>query len=157
MWCRTWTSGRGRVRVKVEAAPLFHYRRRKDDGMDLTPLIDVVFQLLIFFMVSSQFVKHDRSVELPLGGEGVKADKAAPLVVEVTAGGLISVNGEACAESGLENVLRGEIEATGEGDVQFRGDRSIPYGDFVGLMEIAKRAGASKFQIVKMPEEAVEE
>ena len=143
--------------MRAEAAPLFQYRRRRDDGMDLTPLIDVVFQLLIFFMVSSQFVKHDRSVELPLGGEGVKAEKDAPLVVEVTVDGKISLNGEACAKSGLEEALRGAIGTTGETNVQFRGDRAIPYGDFVELMETAKRAGASKFQIVKMPEGEGEE
>ena len=41
--------------------------RRIDAGIDMTPLIDVVFQLLIFLMVSSQFIKPDQRVELPTG------------------------------------------------------------------------------------------
>ena len=41
--------------------------RRIDAGIDMTPLIDVVFQLLIFLMVSSQFIKPDQRVELPIG------------------------------------------------------------------------------------------
>ncbi|MDB4626758.1 biopolymer transporter ExbD, partial [Akkermansiaceae bacterium] len=42
-------------------------KSRIDAGIDMTPLIDVVFQLLIFLMVSSQFIKPDHRVELPIG------------------------------------------------------------------------------------------
>ena len=58
-------------------------RVKEEPEINLTSLIDVVFLLLIFFMVSSQFVKHDRSVELPLGGEGVKAAELLPETIEL--------------------------------------------------------------------------
>ena len=45
---------------------MFQRRRREDAGVDLTPLIDVVFLLLIFFMVSTSFVKESQlSIRLP--------------------------------------------------------------------------------------------
>ena len=45
---------------------MFRRRRRDEAGVDLTPLIDVVFLLIIFFLVSSHLAKQEGQLELPL-------------------------------------------------------------------------------------------
>ncbi len=135
--------------MRPDSKALFAYRRRTDDGIDMTPLIDVVFQLLIFFMVSSQFVQREAQIELPIGGGGVRAEQVKPLVVEVTSSGEILINSARTERGSFADALKAEIASVGIAEVHFRGDREIPYGDFVALMEEAKSAGATKFQIIK--------
>ena len=85
--------------------------RRIDAGIDMTPLIDVVFQLLIFLMVSSQFIKPDRRVELPVGP--MESATASPddlhLSLVITSENVILLEGEETAKEELESKLRDAI------------------------------------------------
>ena len=68
------------------------FRRRR---LGLTPLIDVIFLLLLFFMLSSSFARHGE-VELTLGGGGAGGG-ALPVFVRLTGDG-VSVNGRAATD-----------------------------------------------------------
>ena len=66
--------------------------REKPDGPDLTPSLDVVFILLIFFIVTATFVEEQTlSMEPPM--EGPPTRDAQSIVVQLDADGLVSVNG----------------------------------------------------------------
>ena len=86
--------------------------RRIDAGIDMTPLIDVVFQLLIFLMVSSQFIKPDRRVELPVGP--MESATASPddlhLSLVITSENIIFLEGEETTKEELESKLRDAIK-----------------------------------------------
>lgn len=83
------------ARVSPRATP---FRRR---ALSLTSLIDVIFLLLLFFMLSTTFT---RTAELPLvaGGGGIGAAQTAPVFLRLTADDL-SVNGQSV---GLEDVAQ---------------------------------------------------
>ncbi|MEM0897699.1 MAG: biopolymer transporter ExbD [Verrucomicrobiota bacterium] len=129
-------------------------RRRIDAGIDMTPLIDVVFQLLIFLMVSSQFTKPDAVVELPQAGRN--APKVDPrrdkISVAVEADGTIVVNGKTITREELPAAIEEAAAKLDEKRVEFRGDHDAAYGIFVEIMEIAREKGVASFGVVKKNE-----
>jgi biopolymer transport protein ExbD len=135
-----------------DSVRLVDYRRPRDRNLDLTPLLDVVFQLLIFFMVSSQFVSPKSKLDLPVGRAGAQPEAANSIRVEVTAGGELRVEGEVIADEDFEASVKAVVEARGVDRVQFHGDRTMDFGNFVGLMERAQEVGVNGFEIVKNPE-----
>ena len=72
------------------------YRKSQEQNIDISPLIDVVFLLLIFFMVSTTFKQTaELDLQLPEALHGEQARDRAPLQIEVPENGTILVNGEA--------------------------------------------------------------
>jgi len=131
---------------------LVDYRRPSDRNLDLTPLLDVIFQLLIFFMVSSQFVSPNSKLDLPMGRPGAQPEDSISIRVEVAADGQLRVEGEVVANADFETGIEAAMEARGVDHVQFHGDRTMDFGDFVGLMERAQVVGVKGFEIVKIPQ-----
>ncbi|MEM6798296.1 MAG: biopolymer transporter ExbD [Planctomycetota bacterium] len=85
-------------------------------GINLTPMIDVVFLLVIFFMVATKFTERERSIDLELPSTAAAGDTApppSPRVVAVFEGGEIELDGERVSLGGLTARLR---EATTESD-----------------------------------------
>ncbi len=119
----------------------------EDFSLDYTPLIDVVFLLLIFFMVSTQFVTFQKRLEvaLPKAKAGESKVKKEEVVIEMTASGALFWNGEPVSWGGLEDRLskeKGKISS-----VVVRADRSLPYGDVVRVMGLCKSADISEVGI----------
>jgi len=128
---------------------LIEYKRRRGHhAIELTPLIDVVFQLLIFFMVSAQFIQPETQLDLPIGKGGERPDDIA-IKVELTLDGKLTLDGEGIEDREFEDRTREAAGRLGTDRIQFRGDRQIPYGRFVELMERARDAGITAFGIVK--------
>jgi len=125
-------------------------KSRIDASFDLTPLIDVVFQLLIFVMISSHFSKPESVVDLPIAsGRIVEATANTDTVsITLTEAGGIEVNGVAIAREGFESEIARQV-AAGSVRAEFRGDRDAPYGLFVELMESAKNAGIESLGIAR--------
>ncbi len=125
----------------------FSREPEEDFSLDYTPLIDVVFLLLIFFMVSTQFVTFQKRLEvaLPKAKAEVTKEKKKALVVEMTADGRIFVDGRPASLAFLETFLKknkGKI-----GSTIIRADKSLPYGDVVRVMGLCKEAGVAEVGI----------
>ena len=118
-------------------------KRRIDAGIDMTPLIDVVFQLLIFLMVSSQFIKPDRQVELPAGplesAPGNPDDPHLSLVIK--ADNLIFLEGEETTKEELGDKLRDAIKHTDIDSLVIRSDQKAHVGTLLPVIEIARESG----------------
>ncbi|MGB2454065.1 MAG: ExbD/TolR family protein [Akkermansiaceae bacterium] len=118
-------------------------KRRIDAGIDMTPLIDVVFQLLIFLMVSSQFIKPDRRVELPVGP--MESATANPddlhLSLVITSENIIFLEGEETAEEELESKLRDAIKHSDIDALVLRIDKAARAEIIFPVMEIARKSG----------------
>lgn len=96
-------------------------RQRQEPDVNLTPLIDVVFLLLIFFMVSTTFLKEaDFKIDLPESSQEPGAVEQRRLEVVVDARGRYFVNGQALADSRLTTLRKALAEAAGD-------DRSLPF------------------------------
>ncbi|MBP7603848.1 MAG: biopolymer transporter ExbD [Spirochaetes bacterium] len=124
----------------------FIRNRRNDPHIELTPLIDIIFQLLLFFMLSSNFIAPMLKMELPKALFKEKLEKV-DLVVTVGREGQVYVNKEQVELEDLQGVLQDRMVKLGKYDVIFKGDISISYGVFVEILDIAKLAGATSFSV----------
>ena len=130
----------------------FPRRPRRRATIELTPLIDVVFQLLVFFLLTSSFVQPSLRLDLPTGGTMDEAD-TRPVVLEIDGTGRLAIDGEAVEREGLEYALRAALSG-GRSAVRLSGDRAMAYGIFVEALDAARRAGAAHFDLVHTGEAA---
>ena len=121
--------------------------KRPTMALDLAPLIDVVFLLLVFFMLTSSFLPPALPVELPVAGNTESAP-AEPVVLVIAADGSISLNGEVVVLAVLADRLAQALAASESKALHVRGDRAAPYGVFLEVMDVAKGAGASQLHLV---------
>lgn len=117
-------------------------------SFDMAPLIDIVFQLLIFFMLSSSFLNPALRLDLP---KAVYEDQKAPeqTIISVDRSGTIFLNTAKTSLRELKSQLEVVFEkAESKKSVHLRGDQNMPYKFFVEVMDIARQAGATQINIV---------
>ena len=115
--------------------------------LSMTPLIDVVFLLLIFFLVTSRLSQEDRELDIPLPS----AANAMPMTVEpqemivnISQDGAIVVNSQTYDAEKFERMLVQTIADNPLGQsILIRADRRVPLQTPVDVMDICLQAGAS--------------
>jgi biopolymer transport protein ExbD len=106
--------------------------RRQPLRFNMTPMIDVVFLLIIFFLVSSHLAKQEVQMPLPLptaesGNENVDED-IPRVTVNVLSDGTLMLSGRRIQDADLVFRLRDRLKEVGPGlQVRIRGDRNVPY------------------------------
>ena len=122
------------------------------ESPDLTPLINCMFLLLIFFMVATTFVNtRGLSVDLP-GGEGEsRATKDMNIVINQD--GVIEVNGEATPRGGLAEKIRQVMKADNTKNVILEAARTVRHAQVVDVMDIARGEGIEAIAFAKAAEE----
>ena len=115
-----------------------------DIAIDLTPVIDMVFNLLIFFLVATSFHQTEREMKIVLP----QASSAGPIsavlkeiVVNVDAEGRIIVSGRAIATEDLRTMVKEAVAVNPEQKVTVRGDRTTAYANVVAVLDICKGGG----------------
>jgi biopolymer transport protein ExbD len=131
----------------------------EDDELEinLTPLIDIVFLLLIFFMVSTTFTKESQlKIQLPQAdGEKATAQENPQLVIEISALGIYAVKGPEDTEtrqilnSGVEALRRVIRSAVANQDkdkivVIVRADKDTPHHAVVRALSVAGKQGLTQ-------------
>ncbi|KKM77628.1 hypothetical protein LCGC14_1368090 [marine sediment metagenome] len=130
----------------------FSRQRSQEVGVDLTPLIDVVFLLLIFFMVSTTFTRESHmQVELPeASGEPASPAEVKQIDVVINAQGQYVLNDKALVNNRRETLERG-VNELAEGDTKLpfiiTADGRTPHEYVVRAMDVAGRLGFSKLSI----------
>lgn len=130
--------------------------RAREIGLkfDITPLIDIVFNLVIFFLVATHFVSSEahETVALP---EASQSDERPPaprrLVVTVLADGRLSVGGRPVTIEDVEAMI-GEAAQAGTDDyeVQIRGDRAARFEAVEPLLVACARQGVTRVVVSKL-------
>jgi biopolymer transport protein ExbD len=120
------------------------FRKSEEESfsLDLTPMIDVVFLLLIFFMVSTVFVDFNRRMDLtlPSSNSSVPDEKKEQVEIEMTNDKQIFLNGTQITLKELESaILKSKDRLGGSGVI--RADKNLPYGDVIQVMGILQNAG----------------
>jgi len=126
---------------------MFSRPKRPTLSIDMAPLIDVVFLLLIFFMLTSSFMPPSVPLTLPQAASKDSSD-SAKVIVSLDGEGRISISETPVADGEFEDLLKIELQKNATGVVHFRGDKSVDYGIFLQLMSRARSAGAQQFQLV---------
>lgn len=123
----------------------FKRQRYTEDFVNLTPLIDVVFLLLIFFMVSTTFTKETHlKVDLPEANGQLSVADEKTLDILIAADGSYSVNGQALINSRAET-LRSALQKLSEGDssvpLAITADAKVAHQAVVTAMDVAGQLG----------------
>lgn len=127
----------------------FEGRRRASQGPSLTPLIDIVFLLLVFFMLTSHFVREDAlNIDLPVAESGEAVTEDGRVEVVIDAGGRFLINDHFVETEALEGTLRQALRKADESTVRLRGDRAAALGAAVAVLDAARKAGAEAVDIV---------
>lgn len=134
-------------------------RYQKDNdvqGIDISPLIDVVFILLIFFMVTTTFVKDLKlDIDRPTASS---SNTAATEVIRVS----IDDNGDIYVDSqqiklwALQSKLRDLLSQSTEKSVLVITDESVPVSRLVGVVDEARLSGASEVAVATESELGLE-
>lgn len=132
-------------------------RRRPVSDMNVVPYIDVMFVLLVIFMVTAPLVHQGVEIDLPVAvAEEVDASEAEPLIVDVGRDGIYSLNlvhetFEQIEPSDLLVKVSAIIKHRPNTQVLVRGDRSVSYDHVVQLMVMLKEAGVPKVGLMTQP------
>ena len=127
----------------------FEGYRRTGHVPNLTPLIDIVFLLLIFFMLTSHFVREDvQFIELPESETGEINQPDEKIEVLIRKNGEYVFGGETVDIKMFENQLRQKLASSQLKIVSIKGDRAANLGNIVALIDLIKKAGASGVDIV---------
>lgn len=123
----------------------FRRQRKEEDSINLTPLIDVVFLLLIFFMVSTTFTRETHlEIDLPEAEGKPSETQAEQLEILISAEGHYSVNGQRLANNQMAT-LRSALEQISEGDTArplvISADANAPHQAVVSAMDAAGQMG----------------
>ena len=116
-------------------------------GLDLAPLIDVVFQLLIFFMLSSSFLTPALKLRLPTAVTQDQREKER-IIVSIDKTGNIFLNSSRVSLVDFRSQLQAKLASDPNKSIHLRGDREISYRLFVEVMDLARQAGARQINIV---------
>ena len=127
----------------------FEGRRRSGQMPNLTPLIDIVFLLLVFFMLTSHFVQDQAiEIDLPVAESGEAVDEDQRLELVITAEGRFLIDDHFVTPETLEAVLREKLSSRKDKQLRVRGDRGAPLGKAVAVLDAARKVGASGVDIV---------
>jgi biopolymer transport protein ExbD len=125
----------------------FQSKNRTIAGFESAAMADIIFLLLIFFLLSSSFILPSQIPVNPPKSEKSTTAQDEPLVVTVTHTGDIYLDKEKVALSELGTALSSRLAGAKVKAVAVRGDESVDLGRVVEIMDIALKAGAEKLAI----------
>ncbi len=125
------------------------YRRHSSMVLNLTPLIDIVFLLLVFFMLTAHFIEDQAiPIDLPEAQNSSKSDDEGYVEVAMTPDGRLLVDGFPTDEASLVETLKGALHAPEKRFVRLKGDHAAQFGLGVKVIDAARAAGAESLDIL---------
>ena len=111
--------------------------------IDMTPMIDVVFQLIIFFIVTIKMEEQKKDIELAKAPHGPVIGKMLPttMVVEVDKKGWISMHGAQLSKSKFTKIMQARTRRYGQFPVLIRADKDAQHKDVRAVMDICTGVG----------------
>ncbi|MDY5582813.1 MAG: biopolymer transporter ExbD [Candidatus Merdousia sp.] len=116
-----------------------------EESINISPLIDVIFILLIFFVVTTTFSDGGAvKIDVPKAATAVRPE-SKPLTISIAADSSVSVGGVKVSRTELEARLRAHMRF--DKTVVLRGDSSAPVSTLVEIMDTAKLCGAEEIYV----------
>jgi len=129
----------------------FPRARRRTAEVDLTPLIDVVFQLLVFFLLTSAFISNTIPMELPQAATGEQT--SASLAVSIDHSGQVFLDAIPVTPEELRTRVRAAREAHDELRAVIAADGRISHAQVVQVIDILRQERITEFAINVRSEE----
>ena len=110
--------------------------RNKSADIDITPLIDVLFMLIIFFVLTASFVQGNLKVDLP-AGEGAPTDTRGAVILTVSPGGRFQWDGREITKAELPKLAA----ALNGRKLLVAGDKDVSYGSVTEALSLLRKSG----------------
>ena len=118
--------------------------------INVTPFIDVMLVLLIIFMVAAPLATVDVPVDLPSSSAPPQQRPPKPIYLTLKADGSLDLGDNPLPRSDLAAALAATSGGDKDERIFLRGDRAVPYGDVMQLMNDLRAAGYLKVALVGM-------
>ncbi|WP_438316592.1 ExbD/TolR family protein [Candidatus Caldatribacterium sp. SIUC1] len=136
---------------------MFRFRRwkkRAEPQVNVTPLVDVILQLVIFFIVTTTFVSVETGARVNLPSASFsRIEEAKTITVTLTKGNTLYLNGSLTDWTELPRLLVVELRKNPDATVVIEADREVLHGRVVKLMDLLRRAGVERMAIATQPGE----
>lgn len=126
----------------------FRHRFTIKKGIDLTPMMDIVFNLLIFFMIGATIMQTPQiEISLPKSTSAVGKEKNETIIITISKEGSIYVNEEAVND--IDGYLNNLAKVEGELDkpVEIRSDEDVRTQVLISVIDSVKNAGFTRLAI----------
>ena len=121
--------------------------KKKRFEIDMAPLIDVVFLLLIFFMLTFAIQGQGLAISLPEGEEKQKEEK--DIIVKIDRNNNLHLNDQQIQIDSLKSILSEELLSRADKLVVIDSAPRVKYDLFARVLDISREAGAENFSIIK--------
>ncbi|ACD90611.1 Biopolymer transport protein ExbD/TolR [Chlorobium limicola DSM 245] len=115
--------------------------------IDMTPMIDIVFQLLIFFLLTSIYAKPVLPVSLPEASSSIVKEET-DITISIDNSKQIYLNNHLVPDSQLRIEIQKLLENRTDKSVHLMADKTVDFGRVIDVMDRAKQAGAGDISVV---------
>jgi len=120
--------------------------------INITPLVDVMLVLLIIFMITAPMLHHGIEVALPKSdAPNLPLHDEDPVVLSIRKDGLVYLKERPVHPTRLVEVLTPLLRGRSEQTVFLKGDRDVPYGQVISVLDILHKGGIAKVGMVTEP------
>ena len=126
----------------------FRKTKKKDISMDLTPLVDVIFQLILFFMVSTTFDESSNiSIELPQSSSEMLMKEDQNFDIWIDKDGLYYIEEQAHTREELQSLLQSQAQKNPQTVLHVNADKETSHHHIVFLLDIATELGLQELSV----------
>jgi biopolymer transport protein TolR len=126
--------------------------RRAMTDINVTPLVDVMLVLLIIFMVTAPLIQSGVKVDLPRASAQQMEHQEEKLVLTITRDRRVYLGSSEIPPAELERKLASNARIQKDKELYLHADRSLPYGQVVEIMAVARRAGVESLGMITDPD-----
>jgi biopolymer transport protein ExbD len=127
---------------------LRNYRLERSPKLMIIPMIDIIFFLLVFFMMSTLYMVEQRAVPVSLPQAAASSlNMEKPVIVCITDTGHIYVEQEAMPLELIKKRMQAELARTQQAGVILRADRRVEHGQVVAVLDELKAAGIQRVSV----------
>lgn len=123
---------------------LIRIREAEAPALDMTPMVDCIFNLVVFFLIAGAFqqVEREMNVALPFANSAVPMSSALrELVINIDTEGRTIVNGRPIEFGALQTLVARLVKENPDQKVSVRGDRTTAYANVVRVLDLCKASG----------------
>ncbi|MDU2065578.1 MAG: biopolymer transporter ExbD [Sporomusaceae bacterium] len=125
---------------------LRNLRIERSPRLMIIPMIDIIFFLLVFFMMSTLYMNEQRMIPitLPAAATAAKQIPDQPVIIVIDATGKIHLNKQEIAEKALSEAVGRELMLHPDAPFILRADQAVEYGRVIALLDELKQIGVKK-------------